>query len=214
MELVLIACSGSKLSGGEPRSQNLSNLSNILSSQTNNKLLSARKVLSFLINLAPGCDLGDDHQNYSIKYLPAYKRYIGNVYKSSQIVDLYPKVKSLQVIIISAMYGLLDANDLIRDYNLAMDCTLPSGTKVMTWWKNKKLGKILEEYILNYKPTCVHDFLSGNYRKSLQPWPPDSIKDIVKIYNFPGLGFGANLQRGKILRKILESHLTTKTVEN
>ena len=207
MEIILIACSRSKLAGGETGSQYSSNLSNILSSQTYRKLLSARNELSRFIDCAPGYDLGFDHQNNDIKYLPAYKRYIGKVYTCSQLANLYPQVKSHRIIIVSALYGLLDANDLIREYNLAMDSKLPNGKKVMTWWKNQGLVKILEEYILGFNPPCVHDLLSVNYRKSLQPWPPDSIKDIVKIYNFPGLGNGANWKRGEIFKEILKSHL-------
>lgn len=207
MELVLIACSGSKLSGGESGFQYSSNLSHILSSQTYKKLFAARKELSQLLNLASGYDLGYDHQDNGIEYLPVYKRYIGKVYKCSLLEKLYPQVKSHRIVIVSALYGLLDANNLIREYDLAMDCTLPNGKKVMTWWKNQELGKILEEYIHAHKPTCVHDLLSGNYRKSLQPWLQDSIKNITKIYNFPGLGIGTNWKRGEILKKILETYL-------
>jgi cytoplasmic iron level regulating protein YaaA (DUF328/UPF0246 family) len=206
VELVLIACSGSKLSGGESISQYSSSLSNILSKKTYNKLLSTRNELSRLIDRAPGYDLDFDHQNIDIKYLPAYKKYIGKVYTSSQLANLYPQIKSHRIIIVSALYGLLDAKDMIRDYDLAMNCKLPNGMTVMTWWKNQGLVKILEEYILGFNPPRVHDLLSGNYRKSLQPWPPDTIKEIVKIYDFPGLGIGANYKRGEVLKKILESH--------
>lgn len=206
MELVLIACSGSKLSGGESISQYSSNLSNTLSSKTNNKRNSARNELSRLINRVPRYDLGYDHQDNGIEFLPAYKRYVGKVYKCSQLESLYPEGKSHRIIIISALYGLLDANDLIREYELAMDCKLPNGVKVMTWWKNQGLAKILEEFILTFNPSCVHDLLSGNYRNSLQSWPPDSIKEIVKIYDFPGLGIGSNCKRGEVLKKILKSH--------
>ncbi|MDH5647953.1 MAG: YaaA family protein, partial [Candidatus Heimdallarchaeota archaeon] len=100
------------------------------------KLMTSRKKLSVILNLPPGPDLGLVGQENPIEFLPAYQRYNGIIYQESNFSSVYPKLSAKNVIIISALYGVLDANELIRNYELKMDHTLPIGAKVKTWWKS------------------------------------------------------------------------------
>jgi cytoplasmic iron level regulating protein YaaA (DUF328/UPF0246 family) len=165
-----------------------------------------RKELATILKLDPGPDLDFRKEGSSIKYYPAYLRYTGYLYSGAEISELYPKVRTFRLTVISALYGLLDGDDLIRDYDLAMNETLPNGTKVKTWWKQRGLGSIVEEYISGIKPERVHDFLSGHYRDALKPWPPASISHLVKTHYYPGEGSGSSWSRGKEIKSLLESN--------
>lgn len=206
MELILMACCQRKSSGGNQVFKRSMVLDSVLSSTSISKLMNARKELANILNLSPGFDLGFNQHNQELLFLPAYQRYTGNVYKSSQMARLFPQTISLRVFIISAFYGLLDANDLIRYYNVAMNNTLPNGTKLKTWWKRKGLGAIIEECILEINPSGIHDLLSGHYRDALQPWPSQELIHKVTIYNYPGQGSGSNWSRGKDLKELLLNH--------
>jgi len=48
-----------------------------------------------------------------------------------------------RLIIVSALYGLLDGNDLIRNYELSMKDSLPTGMKVHTFWRHHELRDML-----------------------------------------------------------------------
>ena len=207
MEVILIACCQRKSSGGILDYKRPFSLNSTLSSSRIDRLMNARKELANILNLSPGLDTGFDQHNQELLFLPAYQRYTGNVYKRSQFAILFPKTTSIRILIISAFYGLLDADDLIREYDLAMNDTLPNGTKVKTWWKRKSLGGIVEEYIRGINPSKIHDLLSGHYRDALQPWPPERLRNNMITYSYPGLGFGADWRRGNDLKSILESHL-------
>jgi len=182
-------------------------LNKTLSPLSFDRLMNARKELGEILDLSPGLDIGSNKHNSELHYRPAYLRYMGNVYISGQIASLYPKTDSLQVLIISALYGLLDANDLIRDYDVAMNDSLTQRSMLKTWWKHKGLGGIVEEYIQVVNPSQIHDLLSGDYRDALKPWPPKAIRHKMLPYNYPGQGIGANWNRGKDLKRILLSHI-------
>ena len=206
MELILIACCQRKSPGGIHDFKRSNVLDSVSSSTNIDELMNARWELANNLNLSPGFDLGFDQHNQELKFLPAYQRYTGNVYKSSQISCLLPQATSIQVLIISALYGLLDSNDLIREYNVAMNDTLPNGTKLKTWWKYIGLGAIVEECIQVINPSKIYDLLSGHYREALQPWPPDALTQKVELYNYPGQGSGSNWGRGKDLKGLLITH--------
>jgi len=159
-----------------------------------------------MLKLDHGPDLGFKTDDSPIKYYPAYLRYTGNVYSSAEIAESYHKVRSLRLNIVSALYGLLDGDDLIRCYDLSMNSILPNGTKVKTWWKRRGLGSIVEEYIRGVKPELVHDFLSGPYRDALQPWPPNSLYALLKIHEYPGEGSGSSWSRGKEIKILIETN--------
>ena len=205
MELILIACCNSKKSGGAPEYCS-SGLAEFLSASACNSLLSARKALGGFNNLPPGPDLGADNASAPLLFLPAYARYGGIVFTTSDFAKLYPRARQKKVLIVSALYGLLDAGDSIRDYQATMKDKV-QGSLLRTWWKEHRLGRILEDYIRNLKPHRIHDLLSTDYRLALDPWPPVNYKyqtiEYVK-YEFPGEGMGSLNHRGKILKRLLQ----------
>jgi cytoplasmic iron level regulating protein YaaA (DUF328/UPF0246 family) len=129
----------------------------------------ALMLLTKILNLSPRLDICFNQNNQELLYLPAYRRHKGNVYKSSQIVSLFPQTTSIRDLVTSVLYGLLDANDLIRDYDLAITESLPNRTMLKTRWKRKDLGTIVEECIRDINPSKIHDLLSGHYCDALQP---------------------------------------------
>lgn len=205
MDLILIACCKEKSFGGSPEYSG-SELEKHLSASTFNRLLSARKDLSRIKIISPGPDLGVEAAQGRILYRPAYLRYAGRVYERSHFKSLYPAAKDLNIVIISALYGVVDANDPIRGYEAVMNETLPNHGKLSTWWKQQGLGKVVEEFILNVHPNRVHDLLSKDYRSALSPWPPVSL-DAAGIqyvpYDYPGQGTGSLWHRGDDLKRLL-----------
>lgn len=205
MDLILIACCSKKTAGGSTEYQ-ISKLGEYVSSQALNKLLASRMALAEIKKLFSGPDFGMSTNQTKILYKSAYSRYSGIVYKRSNFVTLFPRVNNKKVLIVSALYGILDANDSTRDYQAKMDETLPQQTRLSTWWKNQHLGAILEEYILNLRPGCVYDLLSNVYRSALAPWPPMNLRgrgiNFIQ-YGYPGEGTGSLWHRGEDLSKLL-----------
>ncbi len=134
--------------------------------------------------------------------MDAYQRYDGNLYRRAQL----KKADELgRVFIVSALYGLLTAQERIRCYDLAMSDRLPNGRKVFDWWRDRNLGALVQEVIGNLGATTVHDLLSQNYRRALSSWPPSPVQTIYDCHNYPGRGSGSNFDRGDDLRLLLES---------
>ena len=104
--------------------------------------------------------------------------------------------------IISALYGLLDGDDLIQKYDLVLD-EMVCGQRLYTWWKHQNLGGIVEEYILACNPATIHDLLPISYQKALHPWPPECIYLCWKPLDCSGLGQGSSYRRGEYLEMLL-----------
>lgn len=167
--------------------------------------MDARRGLAMWLGLQPGPDLGFHEINENIAYLPAYQRYDGVIYKTGNMRHLYNKYKGL-VIILSALYGLIDASDTIRNYDLAMTDSLPIRSRVSTFWQKQGLREIIEEYYLASESSTLHDLLSNNYRKALDPWPSSRITS-YHPYNYPGLRTASNYPRGEDINKLLTQRL-------
>jgi cytoplasmic iron level regulating protein YaaA (DUF328/UPF0246 family) len=206
MDLVLLACSNRKQVGGFSDYTPSRILGQALSPSLIGVLLAARAELVKSANkkLPSGPDLDIPNLHSDAEYLPAYQRYTGTVYARGRVQDLYPTQSKNRLVIISALYGLLDGDDLIQQYDLVMD-EIISGQRLHTWWKNHGLGRIVEEYIRFYNPAVIHDLLPEKYRKALSPWPPPSLSDRVKSYYYPGQGQGSSYRRGEDLERLLLS---------
>ena len=207
MELILIACSAQKRDGGSPK-YSASQLEGYLSKATFQWLLTLRSELAQTKHQPAGPDLGGDNPLTKLQYMPAYLRYSGIIYQRSNFAELFPRARGKKVLIISALYGVLDAQDTIQKYDLKMDEDLPNGTRLYTWWKQNLLGEILKEYFRESKPERIHDLLPNSYRKALYPWPPrEFIKNKRFIaYEELGQGQGSQWKRGDILRELLISN--------
>ena len=170
MNQILIPCCQSKRTGGTSQYQPSDALRRGLKADTYKYLMNCRKDLANILGLRPGHDLGFDEHTPGLQFMPAVRRYRGNLYKAASLDTIAVNPNSYRVAIISALYGLIDSNDLIREYELAMDGRLPNGGRVYRWWKDRNLRDIVEEYIRQAHPTVVHDMLSINYHKAFNPW--------------------------------------------
>lgn len=208
MELILIACCKTKAPGGTityPGSE----LEQDMPAHAYRRLLEARRELAALLGEQAGPDLGGPASSEPIPYLPAWQRYEGVVYSKGGVAELYPRAQGKRIMIVSTLYGILDAADPVRPYDIRMDCRLRngSGSKTLkTWWKCHELGRIVEECILALKPTCIRDLLPPTtYRPALAPWPPRSFREEGITYDprvYPGRN-GSNHPRGDDLRRLL-----------
>ena len=204
MEVILVPCSGRKRPGGRNAFEAPAWLDRSLRPEARDRLLAARRELGTFFGLPPAPDLGFSASQRDVGFLPAWERYDGNVFRAANFRDLYAKCQGKIVMIVSALYGLLRAEDPIRDYSLMMDCKGPDGLRLVTWWKHRGLGQLVAECALSFRPPVVHDLLSGAYRKALAPWPASPIREVIHQDQFPGQGIGADHARGRQLRKILE----------
>jgi len=199
MKLILVSCSAKKAPGGQPLHPP-SRLKNSLSPAAYKQLLSARKELKAILQEASDHTLGIDQAGEN-KYQPAYQRYQGFIYLFSDFYHLFPKFDG-RVLILSAMYGLLDAGDYLRNYNLRMADSLPSGLRVDTFWKQHGLRDIVVECIARAGADEVHDLLPEKYRSMLGPWPDPKIA-AYKPYTFPATGQGSGFERSIALKSLL-----------
>lgn len=214
MELILIACSKTKIAGGEAVFRE-SELEKRIPSHTFRRLSGARYELARLLGLPAGPDLGTCQQDSSLAFLPAYRRYDGIVYRRGRLWTLIPQAQGMRVLIVSALYGVLDAEDPIRLYEAHMASKLPDGSSIARFWKHQRLGELLDECIAALGLRHVHDLLSKSYRSALGPWPPRSITEgniSHQEYQYPGQGSGASYSRGDDLRRLLSRGSTSHPV--
>ena len=139
-----------------------------------------------------------------VGFLPAWERYDGNLYRAARLQSLYPRTHTKVVLIVSPLYGLLGAEDPIREYDIRMDCRGPDGLRKLAWWKHRRLGQLVTERVLSLGAGVFHDLLSDPYRQALAPWPARPIRELIHQHQFPGQGIGTDHARGRQLRKILE----------
>src|SRR4051794_21103705 len=122
MDLILTACCKRKDPASDRSAYHPSQaLTEGLSPDTFERLMKARRELATLLSYSPGPDLGFDESPQPLGFLPAFRRYRGIVYTTADVRARYPRRLPTRLVVISALYGLLDADDLIRNYDLAMD---------------------------------------------------------------------------------------------
>jgi cytoplasmic iron level regulating protein YaaA (DUF328/UPF0246 family) len=199
MKLILISCSGKKAPGGGPLHPP-SRLKTSLSPAAYRQLLGARQELKAILQETPGHALGIDKAGEN-KYQPAYQRYQGFMYLFSDFYHLFPQFEG-RVLIVSGMYGLLDAGDYLRNYNLRFMDSLPTGQRVDAFWKQHGLKDMLVECISRVGADEVHDLLPEMHRKMLAPWP-DPVIVHYQSYTFPAPGQGTGYERATALKSLL-----------
>jgi hypothetical protein len=205
VELILIPCSGQKKVGGMVEWPGEPTLASKLNRITWEKLCKARNKLALAIDLPPGPDLGWIAKSPAIQYLPAFERYQGRLYRGAHFAARFPSLRHKRVLIISALYGVLDPMDWIRNYDLHMKCETTRSHTVAYWWKENGLGHMVSEAIQLSGAAVVHDLLPEGYRKALSPWPPETIPFNVIEHSYEGRGMGADHDRGLDLARIMEA---------
>jgi len=201
-DLVLIPCCSRKRSGGK-RDESKSMLENYLTPSTWNRLCAARVELANILQLEISSDLDESDTPPKVDLMPAFRRYDGNLYRKAQL-SVQELDNSHRLFIVSALYGLLDARDPIRLYNLQMSDTLPGRISVKRWWREKGLIGVVSNVIEHLGPKRLHDLLSGHYRDALRQIPTVTPKNcLYRPYDYPGMGTGSDYHRGSDLHQIL-----------
>lgn len=200
--LILIPCCARKRPGGQSASA-ASALGGILDSDVWLRLCTARVALAAILGLPLDSDLESVNRCCSLPLMPARLRYDGNLYRSAGLVKAHVGGDQ-RLLIVSALYGLLEAGDPIRHYNLQMKDMLPGRISVKRWWREQGLPQVVCNAANNIGAEQLHDLLSGHYRDSLRGMEsglPESCSYIP--YQYPGLGTGSDYHRGSDLKRLL-----------
>ena len=156
--LILLSCSNRKKEGGSTqyegrpltflsdgplRQRMLAKRTHVFRRLTESKIEDAFHVGSNRIHEAPnqalkyGPDFGGlQSQNKPALYLPAYQRYIGKSYMPIQRENWmsFDRTK-LSVLIMSGLYGLIDSNEFIQEYDVHLtDTDIDSGVNLTAMW--------------------------------------------------------------------------------
>ena len=139
------------------------------------------------------------------KFLPAYQRYDGNMYRMIPREAWEQRSLAVEVVIASALRGLVASRDPIPSYHLSMaETTSPFG-KMNRWWHAAGLPDVLATYVTAVRPKTVVDLLSLEYRESVAGYQHRLSGISVKPIDFPGMGRASQPARGEKVAEILRS---------
>jgi len=137
------------------------------------------------------------------RLLPAYLRFQGNMYRRIPREAWENRHSSVEILIVSGFYGLLDSSDPVVRYEHSMaEATAPFG-KLNRWWHERGLATILAAYVQKRKPRVVVDLLSREYREAVAGFEHSLTGIRVETIDFPGLGRGSQPKRGEKITQIL-----------
>ncbi|TFG75469.1 MAG: peroxide stress protein YaaA [Thermodesulfobacteriales bacterium] len=204
--LIIIPCSGKKAPGSYTYSHESRRVIDYLPQELQNSLSSLRQSIAENFGLPFGPDLGPFDSMQNIGYLPAYKRYSGNIYSkiSQEDWDKLGSGKGYDLIIISALYGLIFWDEPIRNYNVTMKQTLNNGYKLKTNWKYI-LPQILASIIKTNGYSKVHELLSTDYREALQGYRQIIRNDGVEVIvqDLSEYRSGSDYYRGETVNNLI-----------
>lgn len=142
--------------------------------------------------------------------------YVGNFYKVAKdslqniMTGRYP---SINVLIVSAFYGLAKLDEGLKEYELQMGDTLYNGMKVYQFWQQKNLWQILQNYISQNNIAYVWSLLPD----SMPSFPYHRVfnnlwrvlrNTQVQCFHLqvPGAGTGTGHRRAQWLVQILNAN--------
>ena len=181
-KLLIIGCAGTKIPGGKEIQKNdFSNHESI--KEDRNKVLEKYRML--LDNPTPQdyfnkSRIGREPVNneYFINeidtklLLPAVERYSGGIFYSDELKELYKQKNEnskLHILIVSGLYGIIELNDTIIDYQLEM-----GKTNIWKARNNNTINNAVLKYIKDNKIESDLIFYSlspTSYEKALKPKP-------------------------------------------
>lgn len=139
------------------------------------------------------------------KFLAAYDRFDGNMYRHIPREAWERRAPAVEVVIASALRGLVASRDSIPAYQHSMAETIPPFGKLNRWWHHRGLPGILASYLNAVRPGIVVDLLSLEYRESVKGYT-DGLPGIdIKMVDFPGMGRASQPLRGERVTAILQS---------
>ncbi len=135
------------------------------------------KDLPYNLELKKGPDFGGSS---SSRYMPAYKRYSGRFYneirKEINENEWPLKETSHHVLIISGLYGLITADEMIQLYS----CHLPDNQNIEALWKkNGFLTNLIIAYIRKFSILKVFDLTAQDLYRKLINW--DRVKKKCEV---------------------------------
>jgi len=173
------------------------------------RLMVLRKQAGIAFEEEPGLDLGFENIEPGIDYLEAYERYKGNLYSkiSRSSWNKLKRSKELELIIVSALYGLVNWNEPIRNYNRTMDDHVHPRRRLNTWWSRETLSGILLDFIIANKINTVHSFLSEKYAQAVQALPFDLKHNKVeyRYHSYSRFRSGSNYHRGVGVNTLIQN---------
>ncbi len=203
--VILIPCSGSKRRGGTICYDTNMSILHYLTNSSKQHLLDLRGKLFGHFSIPFGEDIGYQQRKHTIEYMEAYKRYTGQIYGqiSSSSWGKLKSVPNLDLVIVSALYGLLRYDEPIRYYDKTMKNKVGHQTLKM-WWRNSGLCAILKDYINVNNITTMHNVLSNDYNEVLVGCSTD-MKVEYSYHDFSKYKSGSNVHRGKWVDEFIQN---------
>lgn len=200
--LILTPCSGSKWKGGTTIYNADKSILNYLSNSYREHLLRLRRELFEYFSFPSGQDVGYQNQSDDkINYMEAYKRYTGmhsQLYRQVSPVswdELKKTREKLDLVIVSALYGLVKHEEPIRWYDKTMKDDR-DGQTLKVWWRKQGLCAILMDYIERNGISEVHNVLSNDYNEALKGCF-ENLPIKYSYHDFSMYRSGSNAYRGK-----------------
>jgi len=117
----------------------------------------------------------------------------------------------VDVLIVSAFYGLVLLNEGIKRYELQMSDFLQDGTRVYKYWQSKGLAAALGDYVSNNGITLVWSLLpdsmsSSPYHQVFKSFWEKGKANGLDCYHVkvPGVRSNISFQRGEWLKSVIE----------
>ncbi|MDW7730423.1 MAG: peroxide stress protein YaaA [Bacillota bacterium] len=140
--------------------------------------------------------------------------YVGNFYHAAgnaleQVAS--GNLAGIDVLIVSALYGLVFLNEGIKRYDLQMGDSLEDGTRAYRYWQNKGLAGVLSDYVECNGITVVWSLLPNSmpsfpYQQVFNALWKEAKAMGVDCYhvNVPGAGSSTGHQRARWLQAVLD----------
>ena len=134
--------------------------------------------------------------------MPAQRRYTGVVHGNAGLADLDVADVGAEVLIVSALMGLVALDEPVPAYRLEFTATLPGLGGIATFWRER----LAEELCRTAGGSRVWDLLPGEHARM---WPPGLREDldVVGVRFVRPDGRAANAARTKVAKGLLAAHL-------
>lgn len=137
------------------------------------------------------------------EFLPAYRRFRGNMYRAIPDEAWEQRVPGVEVVMVSGLYGLVASRDPLVAYEVSMAEPVERLGKLNRWWRDHGLPALLDGYLEAVRPDLVLDILSLEYREAVEGYAGGLRGPKVRTIDFRGLGRGSQPRRGKLLARVL-----------
>ena len=165
------------------------------------RLTALRTAVASAAKLPLGPDLDPDAKK-AVELMPAYVRYDGNMYRHIPREVWERRKDGVEVVIVSALYGIALSREPIRGYGFSMAENLPGLGTLHGWWRQNGLPGLLASYVAKARPQRVVDLLSLEYRKAVDGYRTE-LEVPIEAIDFPGLGRGSQPRRGEVVADVL-----------